>query len=617
MKQLNLIISFCILQFAPGFIGMQFIFAQDSSNMQLLYHWEDTTLVGSIVFNNVYNEIWGYAKNGREYAIIGSTAGTHIFDVTDPNSVDTIAFIPGAAQGGQIIHRDYHDYAGYLYIVSDEGASTLQIADLGYLPDSVPLVYDSDILIKNSHNIFIDTATAKLYALAMDNGAGFFKAMGIFSLADPVNPTILPALILQPGQGWHVHDAYVKNDTAYCSNGMAGLFIFDLTNPASPQLLGSLTTYPDQDYNHSGWLTGDGNYYVFTDEAPAMDVKIYDVSDLSNMVYVSQFNSGVDPLSMAHNVIIKGNYAYCSYYHDGLQIFDISDPSNPVNVGYYDTYTPPDHVSYRGAWGVYPYLPSGKILISDMQYGLFVLALCGPAPLVYGDTICYGQSTTITVIGATTINWYSGINDTTPFFTGLSYTTPPIFADTTFYVANADSSCESFRVPVIIKVTINPTISMIGSTMLCAGDSLILTANIADSYQWNTGETTQSIIVTDSGSYYVVLFDSSLNCGVTSDTIIVNACLTGIMESPLNNIVKIYPNPFSNKLNIKLKYSLSASAVDIYLYNYLGVVVYQLKEVINKDLITLELYDLPVGLYSIRITDGIDYYSLKIIKYKF
>ena len=36
-----------------------------------------------------------------------------------------------------------------------------------------------------------------------------------------------------------------------------------------------------------------------------------------------------------------------------------------------------DHDSYRGAWGVYPFLPSGNILVSDMQYGLYVLENTG------------------------------------------------------------------------------------------------------------------------------------------------------------------------------------------------------------------------------------------------
>ena len=76
---------------------------------------------------------------------------------------------------------------------------------------------------------------------------------------------------------------------------------------------------------------------------------------------------------MAHNGIIKGDLLYVAYYHDGLRVFDISDPNNPVQVNSYDTYAPNNHTSYRGAWGVYPYLNSGNILVSDMQSGLYVL----------------------------------------------------------------------------------------------------------------------------------------------------------------------------------------------------------------------------------------------------
>ena len=74
------------------------------------------------------------------------------------------------------------------------------------------------------------------------------------------------------------------------------------------------------------------------------------------------------------DIFYKDNYVYVSHYHDGLYIWDISDPSNPVVAGSFDTYLPEDHSSYRGAWGVYPLLPSGNILVSDMQAGLFVLS---------------------------------------------------------------------------------------------------------------------------------------------------------------------------------------------------------------------------------------------------
>lgn len=346
-----------------------------SSNAQqtgtLLYNWQDTTLMGSWAYNNTYNECWGLEVNGSEIAIIGSTDGTHFFDVTDPANATQVAYVAGAYQGGGVIHRDYHDFQGYLYVVCDEGSSsTLQIIDISTLPDSVTTVYDSNALFTKSHNIFIDTATAKLYACASNS------AMDIYSLIDPKDPT----LIYSYNAVGHVHDAYVRNDTAYLNCGNDGFRIIDFHYldllPGTAWVeLASLTSYPDAGYNHSGWLNDDGTLYIMQDENHGYDVKILDVSDLSNISVLATFNSGVDSQSMAHNGIIKGDLVYIPYYHDGLRVFDISDPSNPVQTWEYDTYAPNSHASYKGAWGVYPYLSSGNIIVSDMQTGLYIIDL--------------------------------------------------------------------------------------------------------------------------------------------------------------------------------------------------------------------------------------------------
>ena len=66
------------------------------------------------MIDNAYNEVWGYARDGKEYAIIGSTMGTHIFDVTDAVNSHEVVFIPGRVQGPSLIHRDFHDYDQYL-----------------------------------------------------------------------------------------------------------------------------------------------------------------------------------------------------------------------------------------------------------------------------------------------------------------------------------------------------------------------------------------------------------------------------------------------------------------------------------------------------------------------
>jgi choice-of-anchor B domain-containing protein len=326
--------------------------------------------VGSNAYNNTYNECWGFEVNGSEIAVIGSTAGTHFFDVTNPTNSSEVAFVAGAYTGTGVIHRDYHDFQGYLYAVCDEGStSTLQIIDISDLPNSINTVYDSNQLFTKSHNIFIDTATAKLYACASTN-----TAMDIYSLSDPINPILIHSY----NDVGHVHDAYVRNDTAYLNCGNDGFRIvdfhyLDLITPIQPIELASLTSYPDAGYNHSGWLNDDGTIYAMQDENHGYDVKILDVSDFNNISVLATFNSGVDPQSMAHNGIIKNDLLYLGYYHDGLRIFDISDPSNPVQTWMYDTYLPNNHNSYKGAWGVYPYLPSGNIIVSDMQSGLFIL----------------------------------------------------------------------------------------------------------------------------------------------------------------------------------------------------------------------------------------------------
>ncbi|MGY8987106.1 MAG: choice-of-anchor B family protein [Flavobacteriales bacterium] len=360
MKNLTLTLTTCFFS----------ILSFSQLNSTLLFHWDDSTIIGSSAYSNAYNECWGFKVNNTEIAVIGSTEGTHFFNVTDPQNSTEVAFVAGAYTGSGVVHRDYHDFQGYLYIVCDEGwsTSTLQIVDISNLPTSVNVVYDSDSLFNTSHNIFIDTATAKLYACASNS------AMDIYSLHIPT----LPNLIYSYTNVGHVHDAYVKNDTAFLNCGNDGFRIvdfhyLDLAGGMAPTELASFTSYPDAGYNHSGWLSDDGTIYVMQDENHGYDVKILDVSDFNNITVLSTFNSGENVQSMAHNGIIKGDFLYLAYYHDGLRVFDISDPSNPIQVCNYDTYSPLSYNSYKGAWGVYPYLPSGNIIVSDMQSGLYVL----------------------------------------------------------------------------------------------------------------------------------------------------------------------------------------------------------------------------------------------------
>ena len=365
-------------------IAFFLIFLANILNAQIeLEHfstWSDSNLVASNAHDNTYNEIWGHSLNGREYAIIGSTEGTHFIDVTDPRNPVEVERVIGGTVGASIIHRDYHNLGNYLYGVADEGSrSTLQIMDMSYLPDSVSLVYDSRELIRRSHNIFIDTTNLLLYSLISGNSTSGFTPMAIFDISDPVNPVEVGRYSSIDGFSIsQVHDAYIVDNLAFLNCGPSGFAIADFTDPLDPSILSAFRVddYPQGGYNHSGWANEDLTHYYLADENHGFDMKVIDVTDPREARFLSTFNAESEsPFSIPHNQIVKGDYLYVSYYFDGVQVFDISNPAEPIRSHFYPTSTfPHTNGLYRGAWGVYPFLPSGNLIASDMQNGLFVLS---------------------------------------------------------------------------------------------------------------------------------------------------------------------------------------------------------------------------------------------------
>ena len=348
-------------------------FSQQSLNVQLLDHWDgewvDTNNTGV-----KYNEVWGFVNKGQEYAVIGSVNGAHIFSISNEGKLTEVDFVPGNFQG-HVVHRDYHDLDGYLYAVSDQGPSTLQIIDLSFLPDSAHIVYDSDSLINTAHNIFIDPSSKLLYACGPAGDPG----MSVFSIANPIEPVLLYDYLF-----FYVHDVYVRNDSAYLNCGNDGFWVYDFSTPSAPINLGSLTSYPDQGYNHSGWLSEDGKTYILADETRGKKLKVLDVSDLSDINIHSLFGTEWWDETLPHNLMFFDGIAYVSYYNDGLQIFDIRDVNNPKQIGYFDSYLENNDKIFQGVWGVYAQLPSGKLLFSDRSTGLYIVGFTIPPDINNG-----------------------------------------------------------------------------------------------------------------------------------------------------------------------------------------------------------------------------------------
>ncbi|MCC6411923.1 MAG: choice-of-anchor B family protein [Saprospiraceae bacterium] len=312
--------------------------------------------------------ICGYAQNGREYALVGASKGLVIVDVTDPVNPVNIVQIPGPDN----LWKEIKTYQNYAYITS-EGGGGLQIVDLSDLPsDNLQYhSYTGDGIITGQlnsiHALHIDVTKGfvYLYGSNLYNGGAVVLDLN----ADPFNPTFAGKF----DQLGYIHDGFADNDTLYAGHIYTGLLsIVDMTDKSAPELLGTVQT-PGK-FTHNAWLTDDHKHILTTDETTPSFLTSYDISDPTDIIELDRFSTNDGYNSYGHNTHILNDYAVTSWYTDGLNIVDAHRPDNLVLVGSYDTWAG-SGASFDGCWGVYPYLPSGNILATNIEPGqLFVLS---------------------------------------------------------------------------------------------------------------------------------------------------------------------------------------------------------------------------------------------------
>ncbi|UCE03796.1 MAG: choice-of-anchor B family protein [Candidatus Latescibacterota bacterium] len=302
-----------------------------------------------------YNDIWAYrAPDGTELVILGLSQGISFIDVTDPRQPTEVAYFALTPT----THRDFRTYQHYAYAVNESDGG-MEIFDLSNVRRPT-MVGFFDETFTSAHNIAIRDGYA--YVVGCQKGS---KPAGtrILDLADPVNPVEVGSW-----SDHYVHDIHVRGDRAYCATIQRGGFtILDVADKSNPREL-QFRGYSGAN-THNAWLSEDGRYLLTTDETGGGHLRIWDLGNPS-MPQISEWSA--HPSASIHNVFVKGDSAYASYYTEGLQVIDISDPHFPIPVASYDTW-PGVSGGFQGNWGVYPFSPTGNIYLSDISSGLYVV----------------------------------------------------------------------------------------------------------------------------------------------------------------------------------------------------------------------------------------------------
>src|ERR1019366_1934877 len=134
-------------------------------------------------------------------------------------------------------------------------------------------------------------------------------------------------------------------------------------------------------YTHQGWFTEDQKYFYLDDEldesghlgksAEGTRTLVFDVADLEQPVMKKEYIGPTKAID--HNQYVRGNRLYQSNYQAGLRILDISDPLNPREVGYLNTFTGPITANFAGSWNNYPFFKNGAIGVVSIQEGFFMV----------------------------------------------------------------------------------------------------------------------------------------------------------------------------------------------------------------------------------------------------
>lgn len=354
------------------------------SGIDLLSHLDLTGLGGG---NNA-NDIWGWTdpNTGVDYAIVGLSGATAFVELADPENPVFLGQLPTATSSS--LWRDIKVYNDHAYIVSEASYHGMQVFDLSRLANvqNPPVTFDEDGYFDGhgkAHNIVINEETGYAFSVGTSYCSG---GLFVTDLSNPTEPVYVGCYDLDG----YVHDAqcvtYKGPDPDHqneeiCFNFHSSgdkLTIVDVSDKSDMENI-STSTYNQPDITHQGWVTEDHKYLLVGDEGDELGfginttTHIYDIQDLDAPVHIGTY---VGPnASTDHNLYVHNGLVYESNYSSGLRILDASDVANGnlTEVAYFDEYHDHNQAGFDGAWSAYPYFESGIVIISDYDYGLFVV----------------------------------------------------------------------------------------------------------------------------------------------------------------------------------------------------------------------------------------------------
>ncbi|KAK0650028.1 hypothetical protein B0T16DRAFT_509074 [Cercophora newfieldiana] len=337
------------------------------------------------------NDVWGWTSStGREFGAVGQTDGTAFVEILSDGSLVYLGRLP--TQTSSSSWRDMKVIGDYVYIGSEASNHGLQVFDLKKLLTITPgspktFSISSDLTARysgfgNSHNIVAHAEKNMIYAVGTGTSAGCRGGLFMLDVSNPASPTKVGCL----SAGGYVHDAqcvvYRGPDSRYTGREICFNYNED--------------TLDIVDVTSKDGLPNDMRFLLLDDELDEQNKKgpaanqrtttyVVDITSLTKPIFTGTYQSPAKAID--HNQYVVNGFSYQANYGSGLRIVDVrslkTDPTGAGlrEVGFFDCHPADDSVGgtaeFVGTWSVYPYFKSGYILLNSIERGIFVLKYTG------------------------------------------------------------------------------------------------------------------------------------------------------------------------------------------------------------------------------------------------
>ncbi|WP_227380115.1 LVIVD repeat-containing protein [Haladaptatus halobius] len=358
--------------------------------------------------------------DGR-YAVLGTKwgiSGSYLVDISDPTSLKQVHYLENSNDAPNLDVKFDHRKGLYYRAIEETWSGNFEIVDYGYdtgTPTNPKVI--GSVSKGKSHNVTPHPTKSVLYTVNYDTNTNGFD---VYDVTDPTAPRKLGEYGPQ-GAG---HDINVDPERevlccAYQAGQFTGLVLYDVSKPRKPVEIGRFDYTKRKPYSearvgeeafgaaHHGHFDPRRDLLVIGDERPdgvPGGKHIFDVGwkdgSLKNPIPIGftispnarrmengNYAERLDWTGHHFNIVPWGDATLIvsADWHDGVVLYDITDPTNPHPIDQYPTadgankMTPNDKVAQLGkppmAWKAAYNADRELIVASDSFTGLYTFEL--------------------------------------------------------------------------------------------------------------------------------------------------------------------------------------------------------------------------------------------------